>query len=264
MVREAPAQTTRLTERDLAIIDHVHRYRISTRQVLYEEFFRGLKPAAATSTLRRIAAPHNPKLTEAERRARGRSFFLTPQVLAADGTICYRLSQRGAKHISATHELPPRISEKLGRPLNIRSLEKNHAILAFCCLGGRRRQRITFREFTDRLAPLKVRGCPVEPYVFELDLTPPRLGFVRIDYANSRPQTYVNKAYHDLEKRCVNEAFRAKIDEGRFVVFLLAPTEKRAKRLSLACQELSDPALADRIEPVVVPEMNWLKETGQR
>jgi len=254
----------RLSKRDRAIIEHVFRYRISTREVIAQSFFEphGLKLDAATSCLRRLAAPYQRGQNEKERRYSGRSFYLRSQLFSASGTVYYHLTTRGARVVASTAEFPHRALEKLDRPLNPQALAKHFSILSFCCFPGSQRKKITFHEVRTQLAPFAIPGVASDRYYFDLSETPPRLGFIRVDYARTKAETCVRKCYDDLLKRYTHDRFRKRILEGRFVVTLITPTEERRSQLVRTADDLPDPKLSRCIQCVVVPELHLVLPGG--
>jgi len=264
MVIETPPKPAVLTDRERRILDHVFRFRLTTRDVLYKCFFEahGLKTDAMTSVLRDIAAPYKPRMTAEERDRLARSYHLFPKPLYGK-VIYYHLTRLGIRAVGAENDLPPQVLNKLGRGLNHDTRAKRYAILAFCCLAGHRREKITSREFRSRLAEFHIPGCPTDAYYFDMDQSPPRLGFMRLDYARTRPDACLAKCADDVVKRLANDHFRKRADQGLFVVSLLTPTEPRKELLEKSRATL-ETRVASRIEIHHVPQLDTVLLRGQR
>ncbi len=120
----------RLVDRDYDILDHLRRYRLTTREVLHRLFFADCEPNAVTKVTSRLV-DHG---------------FLNRYELYT-GRSYYVIGPESAKLLG--------ISLKKCKPLGTQALPREYGILLFCCMTPTPRERLLVSDSTS--------GCRVSP-----------------------------------------------------------------------------------------------------
>ncbi len=162
----------RLTARDLRILRHVARYRVTTLETVWSCFFKseGKSQEAAKSTLRRLWQEDPP--------------YLASQPLSGFGkAVYYHLTPAGAAALGFAE--PLRIGHGFDKA-DVRAL--HYGRLLFCCHGERPRPKFTAEEFDACFPGLRVPGSELFARFFVdayyLDVDPDgvkRLGLILVD-----------------------------------------------------------------------------------
>ena len=117
-------------------------------------------------------------------------------------------------------------------PLSESAKIKNYAMLAFCCLGTRRRQRLSPADFNRCFPDLSRPGLPMNYYV-DTSQSKPRLGFVRVDAGGrGRWDRVLAKCQNDAEAHYADSGFRQFIDCQAFEITLITALPQKARRLA--------------------------------
>ena len=225
-----------LNDRDLRILEHVIRYRLTIQEFLHRLFFAETQLNAVTKVTSR--------LTDAgwlvrHELPRGRSYFVP-----------------GGRAVEA-FSLPAGCT----RPFSESTLPTAYGVLAYCVGSGN--VRLTERDFQTHLKQFAVKALIKNPHVIDKGCQPHRLALLIVDRDNP-PERLMIKLARAITKRHENEAYEKLIEEGRFSVTIITATaEKKAATAALAAR------LEDRTVPVsvaVAPELAhvWPERIGQR
>lgn len=104
-----------------------------------------------------------------------------------------------------------------------------YAMLAFCCLAERPRQRLTPEEFRRTFPDYARPGMPLAYYA---DHPAKRLGYCRVDAGGpGRWDRIVERIQADIERHRQMPLFRDSIAKGTFELTLILATERKAERL---------------------------------
>lgn len=225
---------TGLDPLDFDVLDHIARYKLGVPEsVARLPSFEGLTPGRAKSTLKRL-------------RGEG---YLKEAALYGDRKYDY-LTPEGAAAIDLP--LAGREAERLGKPLTEEPKVRAYAVLAFCCLSDRPRQRLTHDEFNQLFPEHDRLGLPLSYYA---DHEATRLGFVRVDNGgHGRWDRVVERVRSDVERHREALAFRDAIRRGNLEVTLVTATEQKAGRLRTAFAE-GEAFTAVPVRVHVVPDL---------
>jgi hypothetical protein len=162
----------RLQDRDLRILRHVARYRLTTLETVWLCFFKaeGKSQEAAKSTLRRLWQDETP--------------YLASQPLTGFGkAVYYHLTPEGAAALGFAE--PKRIGHGFDKA-DVRAA--HYGRLLFCCHGEPRRPKFTPEEFDACFPGLRAPGTELFARFFVdayyLDVDPDgvqRLGLILVD-----------------------------------------------------------------------------------
>lgn len=228
MVKARYRQRIRLEERDLAILEHVFRYRMTVVDALVKlDFFDEKSPYAAKNVLRRLR--NGGYLNSAPLFGTRRYYYLTPAAVHVIGQ-----------------------SEAIARPLPEQTKIDAFGILVYCCCRLPQQEKLTLAEFQNGFSNLFRRGERPNYYIDSTEEIR-RLGFIRVDRGGfGRWDRLINRCRDDVAKRCDLPAFRALIDQGGFVFTLLTSLPQKAERIVEAVCDQGFPC-EFRVE--AIPEM---------
>lgn len=228
MVKRRRRQRIRLEERDLAILEHVFRYRMTVVDVLVKlEFFDGNTPHAAKNVLRRLR--HGGFLNSAPLHGTRRYYYLTP---------------------AAAHVLG--VSEAVARALPEQTKVDAFGMLLYCCGREPQQEKLTLDEFQTGFAGLFRQGERPNYYI---DSTGERkrLGFLRVDRGGfGRWDRLIHRCRDDIAKRCDLPEFRELIHRGGFVFTLVTSLPQKSDRIEEAVREQGFPC---DFRVVPIPEL---------
>lgn len=196
------------------VLDHIARYRIGVPEALVATPpFAEFSVARATRTLRALSeAAEEPLLASAPLFGDRRYFYLTRAGEAAIGEA--EPGQGSRRRAGALSEI---------------AKVRAYAVLAFCCLSGTPRQRLTAEEFRRTFPEHHRPGLPRGYYA---DHEAKRLGFVRVDAGGrGRWDRIAEKIREDVERHRAMPAFRDYVAAGSFELTLVTATERKAERL---------------------------------
>lgn len=219
---------------DFDVLDHVARYKMGVPEsVARLPSLEGWTPGRVKNTLKRL---------------RGEGYLKTAP-LYGDRTYDH-LTREGAEALDLP--LEGRDAERLGQPLAEVPKVRAYAVLAFCCLSTRARQRLTPDEFKQFFAEHDRPGLPLSYYA---DHEAKKLGFVRVDTGGrGRWDRVVERVRTDVERHQESDAFRESIGSEGLEVTLVTATEQKAGRLRAAFAE-GEAFAAVTILVHVVPEL---------
>lgn len=243
-------RNTQLQERDLDVLQHVRRYKMTVLRALERQpFFAGCGPYAVENVVRRLREGGWLKsewLYDGYVQTGGR----TPQPNR------YRYYHLTAKAANLLGEHP-----SSARPLKDEPKCRAYAVLAFCCFGEPQREKLTPHEYREMFPELDRKGERINYYI---DAQGPqkRLGYIRVDYGGyGRWDRLIASCQDDIRKRCDNRAFRQLVLEGGFVICVITALEQKAARLRAA---LEDARLPAEIKVHVVPDLLEMIAPGPR
>lgn len=204
-------RAARLTERDEAILDHLHRYRITTIEVLHRLFW---KPETTLNAVSQVLARLGAHVRGVD--LGNRSFYQ----LTAEAAREFGEDEDFAKFPGAT------------------SLARHFAMLEFCCLADERREHITARELRERFPSFNGRGIARNAYFHTQDV-PAKLGWLEVDCGN-HAATRAKKCLRQFVKRYEAEelGFRRLADSGQFSIALVTTSPGKKLALERALQKL--------------------------
>jgi len=216
---------TPLTSRDDAILDHVHRYRLSTPDFLQREFFPGSTPSAVSKVTARLVAE---------------SYLIDRQL--RPGFRYYVLGGRGAALLGADPRSARRFTEQ--------SLPLAYGLLAFCIANGL--IRLTSSEFQESFPELVSARSQTSGYFRDTREDRPRLGMVLLD-RGSPPKQILRKIDRLILQRYRNPSFLSLIQSGHFSITILTAWPVKQQYLLSALRRLAGGPT--RLQVEVVPEL---------
>lgn len=217
--------TTTPSDRDRQILNHVHRYRLTTREFLQRACFEDASESAVAKVVTRLV----------------RSRLLRERRLAT-GLTYYVLGPQGQQAVGA--------APHSGRKFTEQSFPVAYGFLAFCLSAGVR--RLTAAEFQTAFPELCRERMKAGAYYVDAQQTPCRLGTVLLDRGNP-PKQILRKLDRLLAQHYRTPAFAALIQSRRFCVTIITASPVKKRLLDSAVkQTVRGPA---HIEVVVVSEL---------
>jgi hypothetical protein len=223
---QSTRRTIQLSDRDMKILRHVARFRMTTQDALHAQFFVGRKRDAVKSTLRRLCGPG------------GRGYYLKSEPLDAQ-RVYYRLTTRATQILGNT--------EDLARPLGIQARIRRYAILWLMCIDDSA-VRIPFnlREFPEHFRVHGDRLPRSHFYVEEQARKKARLGFSIIDTGRHRRRVFRNASTsmrRFLEKGWLDEFISARC----FDLSILTLTEASREAIELGAAKHLRRTMAEQL-----------------
>jgi hypothetical protein len=207
---------------DIAILEHVARYRLTTARILSAAL--NLDEDATADVLR--------QLSDSGALVAG---SLTP----GSDTVCYQLTPWAAEQLG--------YDAVFAKPLLRDARIECFAIAQFCCCGDQFRQLYTKTEFVEKFHALWHRGQPVRYYLEPSANDRPRLAFLKVDSHGAgqwdriidscarflHQRIDVRRAKHEFRSQVA--AFAELIRQGRFQFSILTalPEKQRAIEIEL-------------------------------
>ena len=168
-----------ITQRDMRILRHVARFRMTTQESLHVQFFEGKDRDAVKSTLRRLCGP-------TRNRSHGSARYLCSEQLD-DRRTYYRLTVRATRLLG--------VSKDLARPLGIQARIRRYAVLWFLCIEpSAARVPLSLRDYPDNFALDGERLSRAHFYIEEQTGGETRLGFTVVDHGRHRLRIFRNAA----------------------------------------------------------------------
>ncbi|MBI1315076.1 hypothetical protein GC176_27610 [bacterium] len=208
-----PSETSRtvdLSARDVVILDHIARYRISTPEVLHRLFFDGSRANAVTKVTSRLCDIQH-------------------------------LRRFPLYHPRTYFTLGPEAAKRLGlpvsrtRPLGPQSLPLEYGVLSCATRGQHHHQRLTTRELLE-LCPDLPAGLTEQPCCLDDSVTPPRLELIRVDLGG-RPDHVARKCQADVRSRSDVASIQQLMAAGRFRLFVVTGTLAKAGSITDSLQQ---------------------------
>ncbi len=208
---ERTLKNLRLSDRDQEILDHVARYRMTTREVVHELFFRDAEVNAATKVLTRLLVGG-----------------CLSRYRLHDTHAYWTLSLRTARQ----RGLHAKTAEALGYEASIH----HYGILLFCCAGPTKRTILTRLEFQSRFPQLFDRHLLRAPYYIDEQEGQQRLGLVLIDGGVDLVRL-VRKCHAAIHRRSSMPAFMELLRNRGFVLTVVTAYPEKKERLQKAFEE---------------------------
>ena len=200
----------RLGERDYDILEHVMRYRMTTREVLHPLFFEESDPNAATKvTSRLVGHDYLARHTLYEPRT---YFTLGPAAVPLLG-----------------------ISLKKTRPLGTQALPHELGILHFCCLSETPRERLLVSELRREYL---ARGVDSSSYYYDNDGERTRLAYMRVDHGGDSAHV-IRKCRGDIACRKKHAPLRELIEKGLFLISIITAHKEKKQMIEHALRQHS-------------------------
>ena len=217
--------TTTPTDRDRQILDHVYRYRLTTREFLQREFFPDAGDSAVSKVVGRLVG----------------AGWLREYRLGNGVTYCV-LGRQGREAVGA--------SAKRGRRFTEQSFPAAYGFLAFCV--GQSVRRLTSAEFGTAFPELCRERMKTGGYYVDARQPAGRLGTVLLDRGN-HPKQLLRKLDRLLVQHYRSPGFVALIQAGRFCVTIITAWPVKQRMLETAVKlAVHGPA---RVEVTTVPEL---------
>lgn len=224
-----------LNDRDLRILEHTFRYRLTTQDFLHRLFFADALLNAATKVTSRLTdlgwlGRHD--------MPRGRTYFVP-----------------GGRAREA-FGMPSHVA----RPFSEQTLPTAYGVLAYCVSSGN--VRLTERDFRTHLPHLADEGLTHNAHVIDRTQSPHRLALLIVDRDNP-PERLILKATRAVRKRLDRPGYDELILKDRFsITIITAAEEKQAAVQRLVARR------EDRSVPVsvaVAPELAhvWPERIGR-
>jgi hypothetical protein len=224
-----------LNDRDLRILGHASRYRLTTQEFLHRLYFADTQINAVTKVTSRLT--EGGWLNRFE-LPRGRSYFVP-----------------GGRAVEAFQ-----LSRHVARGFSEETLPTAYGVLADC--AGTGNVRLTEADFRTYMPRLAVRGLMHSPHAIDKTQPKNRLALLLVDRDNP-PERLLIKAGKKIKQRLVHDAYRELILRDEFSVRIVtATTEKRAaiERVVARREDRSVPILV-----AVAPELShvWPERIGR-
>lgn len=220
-----PTKHVRLGPRDHDILDHVVRYRLTTREVLHGRFFPEVKPNAVTKVTSRLCAGGFLKRFDLYE---SRDYF----VLGIEA--------------SRMLGVPAKRAEELG----VQSLPIEYATLVYCA-GAGDRERLTREELQKYHPSILVPGVDATRYYLDREGGKTRLSSIRVD-CGGPPDHVVRKCREDLDRRLEHDAFRDLVARDQFMIAVLTGKKEKTDAIGEALKRSDWPI---RFRLAVIPEL---------
>jgi hypothetical protein len=223
------AKNPRLTDRDYEVLQHLLRYRITTREVLQKLFFPGSELNAATKVTSRLV----------EHGYLNRYELYKPRSYFTLGPRAARLLGISA---NKTEGLGPTI------------LAREYAVFAFCCCSEPPRQRLTVSEIRLRHSQYLQRKIDCSHYYLDNDGETTRLAYIHVDRGHG--MDYIVRTCRDqLQARYAHRPYADLIDNDRFMIAIITALQEK---VSLIEEALSRHDWPIRFRVEVVPDLIYL------
>ena len=216
-----------LQDRDMKILQHIERFRITTASVLHTMFYDGKEVDAVTSTVRRLR----------------QADYVSSAKLKPPRRFYYYLTHRTTRMLG----LPASFAASLGE----QALPTRYAVLRFCC-RDEYRQLLRPSEFAEEFPGCCDKHIPKEPYYYDSDGDVPRLSYLMVDLGADAGRI-IRKCRRVFGERLKVKGFRSLIEGDAFSVTVLTQQESKKAAIEAAQKRASDFSYPIRIE--VIPEL---------
>ncbi len=205
--------SSKVTQRDYEIFQHVLRYRISSREAIHRVLFPKVTINAVTKVTVRLQAQN--WLNRYPSVVPQCYFTLTPQTALL----------LGVSETAVTSELAPA------------DLLREYSVMAFCCLSDELRHRLMSAEVEEEYAALYFPSLDCSRYYLNQSMKPALAGICFVDDfidKASEPKACVARCIADITQRCRRASFRDYIAKNRFEMAIITSTRERAAALRTA------------------------------
>ncbi|MFN3194030.1 MAG: hypothetical protein ACE361_26210 [Aureliella sp.] len=218
------SKQAKFTDRDLEILDHLMRYRLTTREILQRLFFEDSDISAVSKVTTRLI----------DRGALNKGDL--------DGErVYYTIGSYGAEIFG--------LNRNKAKLLGPQARVDNYAILQFCCGGEITRQRLLVRElrpiFGGKIPPKKLRPAM---YYLDDEGAQKRLACIRVEQG-SEPDHIVRRARDFLERAVTNPVLDRLVREHQFMITILTTYPQKKLQIEEAILRHSWP-ITFRVEAI--------------
>ena len=196
----------RMTERDVLILDHVARYRLTLREIVQKLFMPDTEINAVTKVLGRLTGAG-----------------LLARHMLHDTHAYWTLSARSAALRG--------LDEKRALALGYQSIIEHYGILSYCCGGSILRELLTPEEFDTQFPGHSSPSITRAAYYADNHEGELRLGLILVDGGVQDPIRLLRKCHHELARRMDIPAFRERFRATGFVIAIVTPDPQRKVRL---------------------------------
>ncbi|MCC7334675.1 MAG: hypothetical protein IT422_06245 [Pirellulaceae bacterium] len=216
-------------DRDSDILEHIARYRLTTRDVLHRLFFSDSEPNAVTKVTSRLVKH---RFLNRFDLPLGRSYF----VFGPNAMRIFNVAGNKSKAMG-----PQSLAENLG-------------MLYFCCAQEELHERLLVREMFENFGRITGKKLKLASFYIDQTTGTPTLSQMRVDLGGPAAHV-IRKCRAYLETAASNQIFSELITHQRFMITLITSTKSKA-------QDLEDTLLRHtwpvRFRVEVVPELGTL------
>ena len=198
-----PAKNPRLVDRDYDILEHLMRYRMTTREVLHQLFFPESEINAVTKVTSRLV----------------RHKFLSKFELLPSHSY-FVIGPEAAKVLG--------VSPNKCKAIGPQALLREYGTLLFCCKGEPARERLRVSEIRHKQPDLLHRGIDSSHYYLDNDGETVRLAYIRVDHGG-QPDHIARKCEEDISRRSSIPALASMIDADRFMIAIVTGHANKAE-----------------------------------
>ncbi|MCB0324633.1 MAG: hypothetical protein KDD69_13720 [Bdellovibrionales bacterium] len=217
----------RLVDRDFDIFEHIMRYRMTTREVLQRLFFTDSELNAVTKVTSRLV--EHGFLRRYELYPSRSYFTLGP----------------ASRHFLG-------IRQNATRDLGPIAKAREFAVLCYCCLSDKVRERLTVSELNTKLPGFALGGLDNSHYYLDRHGDTTRLTYMRVDLGGSIDHI-LRKCRKDVADRMRYDVFDDLISNDRFALAIVTARSEKVQKIRDALEQQLDWPIAFRIE--AVPEL---------
>jgi hypothetical protein len=215
-------------ERDLLILDHVMRYRLTTPEVLHRLFF--------------FEDADRNAVTKVTSRLCDREMLLSHQLYAS--FTYFTLGRHGARLTG--------LAAKKVRPLGPQALYREYGTLVFCCLANPPREKFRVSDVAAKFPQILARNIDSSHYYTDCEGKTERLGYIWVEGGGPLDHIVRTVRQDIIERRRDIPLLRQNIDSGRFVVAVVTCNADKRNEIAAALRNIATPVFF-RVE--AVPEL---------
>lgn len=230
----ASQSAPRFSDRDSDILEHVVRYRMTTREVLHKLFFSDSEPNAVTKVTSRLV--RNRFLTRFDLHS-GKSYYS----VGPNAARIYGYTQRKCKQLGP------------------QALVENYAILQYCMQGNTPRERLHVSELQVHLGSLTGKNLELSKFYIDTEDGIPMLACMRVEHGSDVAHT-VRKCRADLEQLARHSKIHQLIQHQRFLMAIIASTQAKVEGIKTSIARQTWPI---RIRVEAVPDLLPLVVMGK-
>lgn len=157
--------------------------------------------------------------------------------------VYFQLTPRGAREFGQP--------EEVAKPLGPQALPKWFGVLAFCCLSGPQRQRITRDEFEEVFHELLADGVPFNDYFLDGEGDATTLCRIIVDLGGDADR-FIRKILHIAQSLADAPSAARLLDSDRFRFSVVTTSPHKEAALIRAAEKIC-PSIP--VEVTVVPEL---------
>ncbi|TWU44919.1 hypothetical protein Q31b_00900 [Novipirellula aureliae] len=207
----------RINDRDYKIIEHISRYRLTTREVLHRLFFDDSDINAVSKVTSRL---------EADQFVKSHSLDGSAKYINLGVNACKLLGE----------------SSKHAKPLGTQALVHWYGKLLFCCGQLPTRELFRIRDLKKKQPDLLIPGFSHNAYYLHTDVNPQRksLGFIRVDHGRD-VSSLLTQCQAEVHGRTEHPFWHSIVERRQFVVTVVTAFEQKAELISAKAKERNLP-----------------------